>query len=380
MSKKDFYSILGISKSATKDELKATYRKLALKYHPDRNPNNKEAEEKFKEVAHAYETLSDDTKRQQYDQLGHDNYQNMGSGGGGSAHGADMNEEMFEQFSDIFSSMFGTGAGQKKRRTHAGPQPKQGHDLYKEVVISLKDAFLGKKEEVSFYHFFPCETCSGKGLKSGTTVITCKQCRGSGAIEIRQGPFAFSQACPSCSGEGFSIPSPCTNCKGQSRVQKYDRFSVTIPAGAFDGAELRIPEKGDAGVYGGKSGSLFIKIKVSSDKKFSRIDNDLHCSLIVTYPQLVFGCQVEIESIDGVKEAIKIPKGCPIDEKILVPGKGFINLRNKVRGNLVITIKCHVPTKISTAAREALTTYSEEIGTDAKSDNSLIGFFKKFLG
>lgn len=378
MSKQDFYSTLGVNKSASKDEIKSAYRKLAMKYHPDRNPDNKEAEDKFKEISHAYEILSDDTKRQQYDQVGHDHYQNMGAGGG---HGFDMNEEMFEQFGDIFSAMFGGGAGQsKKRRTNAGPEPKKGHDLYKEVTITLKDAFLGKKEDINFYHFFNCDTCKGKGLTPGTSVIACKTCRGSGSVEMRQGPFAFAQPCRACGGEGFTIPSPCTGCKGQSRVQKYDKFSVNIPAGAFDGAELRIAEKGDAGVYGGRSGDLFLKIKIVADKKFSRVENDLHCSLMVTYPQLVFGCQVEIENIDGTKEAVKVPKGCAVDEKIVIAGKGFVNLRNKNRGNLVITIKCHIPTKISAAAKETLTKYSEEIGTDAKSDSSLMGFFKKFLG
>lgn len=376
---KDLYSILGVSKTVSKDELKAAYRKLALKYHPDRNQGNKEAEEKFKEISHAYDILSDDAKRQQYDQVGHEAFHNMGGGAGG-AHGFDFNEDMFEQFGDIFSSMFGGGARTKRRKTNAGPEPKKGHDLYKEVSISLKDAFLGKKEDVSFYHFATCETCSGKGLKPGTSLLTCAGCKGAGVTTMRQGPFAFEQPCSKCGGEGYTIPSPCATCKGQSRVQKYDKFTVTIPAGIFDGAELRIAGKGDAGVYGGKSGDLFLKIKILADKKFSRIDNDLHCSLMVTYPQLVFGCQVEIESIDGTKETLKIPKGCPVDEKLLIPGKGFTNLRNKHRGNLVVTVKCHVPTKISTAAKEALTTYSEEIGTEAKSDGSLMGFFKKFLG
>ena len=378
MSKKDFYTTLGVNKSASKEEIKTAYRKLALKYHPDRNPDNKEAEEMFKEISHAYEVLSDDTKRQQYDQVGHNAYQDMGAGGG---HGFDMNEEMFEQFGDIFSAMFGGGAGHtKKRRTKAGPEPKKGHDLYKEVTITLKDAFLGKKEDINFYHFFNCEICKGKGLTPGTSIIACKTCHGSGSIEMRQGPFAFAQPCRACGGEGFTIPSPCTNCKSQSRVQKYDKFTVTIPAGAFDGAELRITEKGDAGVYGGRSGDLFLKIKITPDKKFSRIENDLHCSLMVTYPQLVFGCQVEIENIDGTKEPVKIPKGCAVDEKIMIPGKGFVNLRNKNHGNLVITVKCHIPTKISPEAKELLTKYSETIGTEAKSDSSLMGFFKKFLG
>ena len=376
MSKKDFFETLGVSRSASKDDIKSAYRKLAMKYHPDRNPDNKQAEEKFKEVSQAYEVLSDDTKRAQYDQYGHDNYQNMGSGGGSHQN----MDDIFGNFEDVFSSMFGGGSKSKKRRTSTGPTPKRGHDLAKEIVITLKESYLGTKSEVAYYHFFSCDICSGKGLKPGTSVDVCKTCKGTGQTHIQQGFFAFAQNCHSCSGNGFTIPSPCTDCKGQSRIRKYDKFSVTIPAGAYDGAELRITEKGDAGVYGGTPGDLFIKLKVETDKKFKRIDDNLHSSIILTYPQLVFGCQIEIESLDGSKEIIKIPKGCQVDENIIMAGKGFTNLRNKVRGNLVITTKCDIPTKISVVAKEALTKYSEDIGTNASKEDGIIGFFKKFLG
>lgn len=378
MSKKDFYQILGVDRSASKADIKAAYRKLALQYHPDRNPNNKAAEEKFKEAAEAYEILSDDAKRQQYDQFGHAGFQGMGGGGG--EHHMNM-DDIFEQFGDVFGDLFGGGKQQRKRSKNATPEAKRGHDLYKEVSITLKDAYLGKKEEVTFYHFSPCETCSGKGMEPGTKAATCTTCHGAGQMQVRQGFFAFSQPCHPCSGNGYTIPSPCKPCKGQSRIQKYDKFTVNIPAGIYDGAELRIAGKGDAGVYGGPAGDLFLKIHVMPDKKFKREDNDLVCSVMVTYPQLVFGSQVEIETIDGIKETIKIPKGCPVGEKILIAGKGFVNLRNKVRGNLVVITKCHVPKKISATAKDALTNYFNEIGTDiTDNEGSIFGFFKKFLG
>ncbi len=383
MTKKDFYEILGVSRSATKEEIKAAYRKLAVKYHPDKNPDNKEAEEKFKEAAHAYEILSDDAKRQQYDQVGHANFENMNTGGFGGHGGMDIND-IFENFGDIFGSgfedIFG-GRSKKRKKGATGPDPKRGHDLYKELTVSLKDAFLGKKEQVSFYHFFLCDDCSGKGLKTGTTVQTCAACHGAGQVQFRQGFFAYSQPCSSCQGNGYTIPHPCATCKGQSRVQKYDKFSVNIPAGIYDGAELRIAEKGDAGVYGGPSGDLFLKIKVTPDKKFQREDNDLVSSLMLTYPQLVLGSQVEIESIDGTKETVKVPKGCEVGERIIVAGKGFPNLRNKVRGNLVIITKCAIPKKLSPEAKKLLTEYSDIIGTDSASgEGSIVSFFKKFLG
>ncbi len=384
MSKKDFYEILGVQRSASKEEIKSAYRKLAIKYHPDKNPNNKEAEEKFKEAAHAYEILADDAKRQQYDQVGHANFENMGSHGGhAGGHGMDMND-IFENFGDIFGNfedIFGGSAGKKRKKGPAGPDAKRGHDLYKEISITLQDAFLGKKEQVNFYHFFNCDDCAGKGLKTGTSVQNCAKCQGAGQVQFRQGFFAYSQPCPHCQGNGYTIPSPCSTCKGQSRVQKYDKFSVNIPAGIYDGAELRIAEKGDAGVYGGPSGDLFLKIKVLPDKKFQREENDLVCSIMLTYPQLVLGAQVEIESIDGTKETVKIPKGCAVGERIMIAGKGFQNLRNKVRGNLIIITKCAIPKKISPKAKELLTSYSDEIGTDGSSgEGSIISFFKKFLG
>ncbi|HRN78042.1 MAG TPA: molecular chaperone DnaJ [Candidatus Dependentiae bacterium] len=375
MNKKDYYDVLGVPRTASADEIKSAYRKLALKYHPDRNPDNKEAEEKFKEAATAYETLSDDKKRRTYDQFGHDAAQGMGSGGyhGGGFGGMNM-EDIFEAFGDIF------GSQQRKRRAH-GPQAIRGHDLTKEISISLKDAFLGVKKEISYYHFFNCQTCDGKGAKPGTTTQSCTTCKGMGQIQYQQGFFMYAQACSSCAGQGYIIASPCSSCSGQSRIQQYDKFTVTIPAGIYDNAELRITGKGDAGVYGGQPGDLFLKIKIQPDAKFTRADDDLVCRIMLTYPQLVLGCQVEIESIDGTKETIKIPKGCPVGERIVIPGKGFQKLRSKVRGNLVVITECQVPKKLSKEAKDALNKYSEIIGTETESSGGFIsGLFKKFLG
>ncbi len=376
---KDYYSILGVSKTASQEEIKAAYRKLALKYHPDRNPDNKEAEEKFKEAAQAYEVLSDEQKRKQYDQFGHEGFERMGSGGG-APHDMNM-EDIFEHFGDIFGTMFGGGAPGGRRRKKTGPEPKRGHDLFKEINITLKESYLGTKKEISYYHFFTCETCHGKGAKSGTSIEQCPTCKGAGQVTVQQGFFAFAQTCGTCDGEGFIIKSPCPTCSGHSRIQKIDKFTFTIPKGIQDGTELRIPDKGDAGVYGGPSGSLYVKINVAPDKHFSRVNDDLQCNVMLTYPQLVLGSQLEIESIDGTKELIKIPKGCPVDEKIIIPGKGFENLRTKSRGNLVVITKCHIPKKLSVQTKEALTKYSELLGTSIdEKDGFLSGLFKKFLG
>jgi len=375
MNKRDYYEILGVPRTATAAEIKAEYRKLALKYHPDRNPNNKEAEEKFKEAAEAYEVLSDSQKRKQYDQLGHAAFE---AGMGGAGQGMSM-DDIFASFGDIFGDIFGMGP--RARRKRNGPHPQRGHDLYKEVNITLKEAYLGTKKEVSYYHFVSCDTCNGKGAKKGTEPKECPTCGGTGQVQFKQGFFMYSQPCSACQGEGYIISSPCPDCLGQSRVKKYDKFTVTIPKGIFDGAELRIAGKGDAGVYGGSAGDLFLRVRVLPDKKFKRVDDDLVCTVLLTYPQLTFGCQVEVERIDGVKETVKVPKGCPVGEKLILPGKGFAHLRGTGAGNMVVITQCHIPKKLSSEAKKALEEYSKLIGTDVNdSEGAITGFFKKFLG
>ncbi len=374
MNKLDYYEILGISRSATPEEVKSAYHKLARKYHPDRNPNNKDAEEKFKAAAEAYETLSDGEKRAQYDRFGHE-YNN--AIGGGGAHDVDM-EDIFQNFGDIFGSMFG---GQQRRKKNK-PEKKAGSDLLKELDITLKEAFLGTKKEVSYYHFFVCEPCKGTGAKVGTQINTCAECKGYGQIHRSQGIFVYAQACSACNGEGYIIPTPCTTCKGQSRMQNFDTFEVTIPRGIFDGAELKVAKKGDAGVYGGATGSLLIRVRVIPDRQFKRVDDDLQCTIMLTYPQLVFGCQVDITSIDETKHTLKVPKGCAIGERIVIAGQGFASIRNNNRGNLVVITQCHIPAKLSSEAKEKLAEYSKILGTNVTPDENgtIAGFFKKFLG
>jgi molecular chaperone DnaJ len=377
MENKDFYNILGVSRTATQEEIKASYRKLALKYHPDRNPNNKEAEEKFKEAAQAYEVLGDEQKRKQYDQFGH---AGMGSGGhGGGPHGMNM-EDIFESFGDIFGDIFGGGSSRRSRKK-SGPEPKRGHDLSKDIEISLKDSYLGTKYEVKYHRFEICDACKGKGTQANTKPQSCTSCKGTGQIHFSQGFFMYSQSCSACGGEGYVIPSPCPTCHGQTRKQMYDKFTVTIPAGIYNGAQLRIAGRGDAGVFGGQTGDLFLHIHIMPDKKFERVDDDLICTVLLTYPQLVLGSQVEIENIDGTKEMVKIPKGCGVGERIMVAGKGFAKIRGNVRGNLVIITQCDIPKKLSAKAKELLTQYSQEIGTSPQNQDGFIAsLFKKFLG
>ncbi|MGA9530744.1 MAG: molecular chaperone DnaJ [Candidatus Babeliales bacterium] len=390
MEKKDYYSILGISKQASQDEIKAAYRKMALKYHPDRNqdPDKKTAaEKKFKEAAQAYEVLSNPDKRKNYDQMGHDSFEQYTSSGGASsgAHYQGMNmDDIFANFSDVFGDLFGGGSarGQKRRsKSSDGLAAERGHDLAKEIEITLKDSYLGTEQEFSYYRFFSCDSCAGKGSTPGTKISVCPHCQGAGQMQYRQGFFMYAQTCAHCSGQGKIISSPCTTCRGKSRIQKYDTFHVTIPVGVHNNSEIRVQGKGDAGIYGGPYGDLFIKISIKPDKKFKRVQDNLVCTVTLTYPQLVLGCQIEVENIDGTKEMVKIPRSCPVGEELSVKGKGFRNVRTSIKGNLVLITKCHIPQKISTKAKDLLVEFSQEIGTSTQSSLSdIASFFKKFLG
>ena len=375
MKKRDYYQILGVSKDASPEEIKKAYRKLAMQYHPDRNPDNKEAEAKFKEAAEAYEVLSSQEKRSRYDQVGHDAYQ----GGAGAHHYQNM-DDIFESFSDIFGDFFGNQSSSRKNR-RGGPVAQRGHDLSLNFEITLQEAYLGCKKDIKIYHFEFCGACKATGCKDGSKPTACTACNGSGSVHYRQGFLTYSQPCSTCHGQGFKITSPCVECRGQSRVQKHEKLSVNIPAGIFDRAELRLSEKGDAGSFGGQAGDLYLVISIKQDARFSRRDDDIVSLLTLTYPQLVLGCQIEIEHIDGSKENVKIPRGCLIGKEIKIIGKGFTKLRGGGRGDLVIIPQCDIPTKLNDATRQALLAYAEKLGDQSQQASSgITGFFKKFLG
>ncbi len=376
MTKKDYYEILGVSKGASKDEIKKSYRKIALKYHPDKNPDNKEAENKFKEASEAYEVLSNEQKRTKYDQFGHSGMQ-----GGSDFHEYADFGDIFSNFGDIFSDLFGAGQA-RQTRSKSGITPQRGHDLSFNVEISLKESYLGVKKGIYISHYVSCTTCNNSGCTAGTKPERCISCHGTGAVNYRQGFFSFSQPCNKCGGQGFIIKTPCPKCKGQSRTRTRETITVNIPAGVYNNAELRVKSKGDAGVYGGSSGDLYINLSVKPNKIFWRKNNNLVTNLNLTYPQLVLGCQVDIENIDSQTHTIKIHKGCQIDEDVVLPGKGFAIPGSLARGNLIVITKCHIPKKLPSKAKELLLEYADKIGNnvESNSESGISGFFKKFLG
>lgn len=381
--KKDFYGVLGVSKTASSDEIKKAYRSLAMKYHPDRNPNDKSAEEKFKEVQEAYSVLSDAQKRKQYDQFGAEGMD--GAGFQGFQDMGDIFRQHFgdQGFEDIFSTIFGGGApGGKRRKKEVGPTPQRGLDVEKDLTITLEEAFTGIKKDITIYHFVPCDVCKHTGKQADSKVEVCPTCHGTGTLSYSSG-ILFVQAgtCHTCSGQGFIFKNPCTKCHGQSRIQQYDTISATIPKGIYNDVILRIQGAGDAGVYGGPAGDLLLHITIAPHKRFKRSKDDLACTIAVTYPQLVLGALIEIENIDGTKESLKIPRGCSVGEQIIIKNKGFPRLRESGRGNLIVTTACDIPTSLSSEAEKTLRTYSEEIGTKvAEEAGTISGFFKKFLG
>lgn len=362
MSKKDFYSVLGVTKTASAEEIKKAYRKKAMQYHPDRNIGNKEAEEKFKEIAGAYEVLSDENKRASYDQMGHDGYSQHAAGGGfsgGASNNYSNMEDIFSSFGDLFGGMFG---GNRQRKQKSGNFAEDGTDLAMTVNLSLKEAFLGCKKEFSIYHFVECSSCQGFGGEDNSKPTECSTCKGSGQIIMQSGFFSVSQPCNSCKGKGLKILNPCKKCKGKCRIQKYETVAVSFPNTIFNGADLKITGKGDAGVFGGKKGNLYLKIKIAQNPDFFRENDDIITKVMIPYPILVLGGEVVIQNIDETKEKFSIPAGSFIGKRVSVANKGFVGANGKSRGNFVLELGCEIPKNISAKAASLLKDFAEETG------------------
>ena len=351
MSNKDFYEILGVSRSASDDEIKKAFRKLAMKYHPDRNPDNQEAVEKFKEIQNAYAILSDPQKKAAYDQYGHAGVDpNMGGGfGGGFGGGAGFD------FSDIFSQMFGGAAGGGRQQNY------QGADLQYAVEITLEEAAAGLKKRITIPTYKECDVCHGSGAKPGTSVSTCHTCGGSGTIHVRQAIFQLQQTCPTCHGSGKEIKEPCTSCRGEGRVKTTKTVEVNIPAGIDDGQRIRLSGEGEPGQHGAPSGDLYVVVHVKAHKTFERNGLDLHCELPISFATAALGGEVEVPTLEG-KVKLSIPKETQTGRRMRVKGKGIKSLRSSATGDLYCHVLVETPVNLTDRQKELLEEF-ERIST-----------------
>lgn len=370
MAKRDYYEILGVGKSAADAEIKAAYRKLAVQHHPDKNPNDAAAEEKFKEAAEAYSVLSDAQKRAAYDRFGH---QGVGAGaGGGYGAGFSNIEDIFDIFG--FGDMFGGQSGASSRRTAA----QRGSDLRYDLEVTLEEAAAGVEETLNIPRLEKCGECDGKGAEKGTAPVACPTCSGSGQMRYQQGFFSVMRTCPTCSGRGQTIKNPCKKCRGAGRIEKEKTLEIKIPAGVETGSRLRVTGEGEAGASGGGSGDLFVVIHVKDHEMFERQGANLYVSVPLTFAQAALGSDIKVKSLDG-EEDLKIPAGTQTGTVFRLRGKGMPALGGRGRGDLFAAATLITPKNLTKEQRKLLEQLSEVEDIDFQ-DESFINKVKNIFG
>lgn len=359
---------MGVSKDANADAIKKAYRQLAMQFHPDKNPGNKEAEEKFKEAAEAYEVLSDSEKRAKYDRFGHQAFNQGGFGGGHHFHDA---SDIFEAFGDIFGDLFG---GQQQGRRRGGQQnrPRRGSDLRYFLEVKLDDVISGVQTPIEFECEESCATCSGSGAAKGTHPEACPTCHGSGQVVRSQGFFQMATTCPQCRGQGQIIKKPCADCHGHGRVMKKRKLMVNVPAGVNNGTQLRLSGEGEAGDKGGPPGDLYVEIRVKKHPKFDRDEEDLLGSLSITYLQALLGAEVEVETLRG-KKLLKVPAGASPGEVLKLAGEGLPTIRGTKVGDLLLKLDVKFPKKLSKQEEKLLREIAKDKGEKVSGEKA--GFF-----
>ena len=366
MSKRDYYEVLGVNKSADESEIKKAYRKLAMKYHPDRNQGDSDAEAKFKEASEAYSILYDKEKRSAYDQFGHSAVDGNSQGGG-----FDFSSS---QFSDIFEDFFGDssffGGGGRRRKSN-----NRGSDLRYDISINLEEAYLGKKFKVKIPTQVKCDDCAGSGAAKGSSPVTCNVCGGAGQVRSQQGFFSIQQTCPQCQGSGSMISKPCKSCRGAGRMQKTKSLMVTIPKGVDDGSRIRLSGEGEAGPNGGQQGDLYIFVNVNEHEIFSREENHLFAEIPISMIDATIGGSIELPTIDGGKARLKIPEGTQTGDQFRLKSKGMPNVRNGGVGDLYVQAKVETPINLSKKQIEILRSFKEI--EDDKDSPLKSAFFKK---
>lgn len=351
MAKRDYYEVLGVSRGAGAEELKKAYRRLALQYHPDRNPDDPEAEEKFKEASEAYAILADPEKRARYDRFGH-----HGVGGAGDGFpGMD-----FQGFADIFGDLFGDLFGSRGGRRTRG---QRGADLRYNLEVELGDLLEGREIQIQVPRMVRCETCSGSGAREGTEPERCARCRGTGQTIFQQGLFRISRPCDACAGAGWVVSDPCPSCRGSGRIEGQKTLKVRIPAGVEDGMRLRVSGEGEAGIGGGPPGDLYVVIHVREHPLFAREGPDLQCEVPISMVQAALGAEIEVPTLEG-RVTLRIPEGTQPGKVMRLRGKGLPSLRSGERGDQFVRIFVEVPTKLSEEQRKLLERFAELAGEE----------------
>lgn len=368
MAKRDFYETLGVTKGASADDIKKAYRKLAMQYHPDKNPGDKEAEHTFKEINEAYDVLKDDQKRAAYDRYGMGAFEGAGAGGpGGFGGGGDFSAS----FSDIFEDLFGDFMGARQRSSG----PARGADLRYNLEISLEEAFKGKQESIRVATSVTCDTCSGSGGANGAKPVTCTACNGAGRLRAQQGFFTVERTCATCGGSGKVIKDPCKKCAGSGRMRKEKTLAVTIPAGVEEGTRIRLSGEGEVGARSGPPGDLYIFLSIKPHPIFRREGADIHCRVPIRMTVAAMGGSIEVPTIDGSRARVQVPPGTQTGDQFRLRSKGMSVMRSSARGDMYIHAQVETPRNLTTRQKELLKDFEKTEGKNTSPDSE--GFFSK---
>lgn len=373
MSKRDYYEVLGVARTATDGEMKTAFRKLAMSYHPDRNPGDKEAEIKFKEINEAYQCLSDGQKRAAYDRFGHAAFSQ--GGGGGPGFGNEFGDFMSDIFDNFFGDGRGAGGGGGGGRRSSTPGRERGADLRYNLEISLEEAFTGKAETIKIPTSITCEACSGSGAKPGSKPRPCSTCGGFGRVRAAQGFFAIERTCPNCHGRGEIVDDPCPNCQGAGRVNRERTLSINVPAGVDDGLRIRLAGEGESGLRGGPSGDLYVFLSIKPHEFFQRDGADLFCRVPISMVTAALAGEITVPVIDGSQTQVRIPAGTQTAKQFRIKGKGMPVLRSREVGDLYIQVFVETPQNLTKRQRELLLEFDQSASPENHPESA--GFFSK---